>query len=327
MAKKALISEARLRTIYARQNIPLWGPDYIPAQLATREEAPSISRASIVYSSRLRRDVHFLSLPERAAGSLALLHPRLVDLHEQKALSPIPAPPPLTTPPRAQGQVFPPLPGTLAIAERLGIANRHPRVWIDDPQSIHGERAAVPFPYLGDLLLVMEDRDGLYCINWSVKKTVAAFSSPIGNRVRARASREHAAERVAQRQTLEAEYYAAAGIRTVQVSEADMDLMLVTNLKWLITWSARPVPTDPEKRQAVWAAFRTLRRNAVSPRSVFPELQTRLELSQHECKRLFYEGIYRRDIRVDLYSPILIDRALRPERQDPLVEFSRWFAR
>ncbi len=331
MAKKALISEARLRTILRRQNSPKWGAAYEPAQRATREEAPSISRASMVFVSALGRDIHCLSLAERSAVSLAVYHPMLVDLHEQHVLSLQKAPHPLASHPRARSEVFPPLPGTLEIAKRIaerrGVKARHPYVYIKDPNNPRGDLIPMPFPYLGDLLLVMEDRAGLYCVNWTVKKTVAAFSSPIGNVLRAREYQRRADERVTSRHALEAEYFAAAGIPTIQVSEDAIDRLLIANLTILLAWSARPLPGDIQKREDVWKAFHSVVGTKTPLYSVLPDLQQRYELSRDECLRLFYEGVYRRKIRVDLYAPILVDRALRPERRDPLVEFSHWFAR
>jgi len=331
MAKKALISEARLRKIFKRQNSPRWDSSYEPAQLATREEAPSISRASMTFVSKLGRDVHCMSLAERAAVSLAAYHPKLVDLHEQHVLNPLQAPHPLASHPRADGQVFPPVPGTLEVLERisrrLGIATRHPLVYMKDPRNPKGDGVPMPFPYLGDLLLLLEDRAGLYCVNWTVKKNVAAFASPIGNRLRASTYRRRANDRASFRHAVEAEYFADAGIPTVQVSEDAIDRLLIANLTTLLAWSARPLPCDNEKREKVWEAFRAEVGTKTALYTVLPHLQLKFALTRHECIRLFYEGVYRRKIRIDLYSPILVDRALRPERRDPLVEFAHWFAR
>lgn len=331
MAKKALMSEARLREIQNRQRYTKWNADYQPAQRATREEAPAISRASITFVSRLGRDVHCMSLAERAALSLAAYHPNLVDLHEQHVLSLLEAPHPLASHPRAAGQIFPPLPGTLNVAERLylrlGRTPRHPFVYVKDRTNPKGDKIVEPFPYLGDLLLVMEDEAGLYCVNWTVKKTAAAFSTPIGNRLRASRYRERAHARSSLRHALEAEYFADAGIPTIQVSEDVLDRLLIVNLTTLLAWSARPLPSDFAKREEVWEAFRAVVGTKTALYSVLPALQSRYELTRQDCLRLFYEGVYRRKIRIDLYSPMLVDRALRPERRDPLVEFAHWFAR
>lgn len=331
MAKKALMSEARLRKIQNRQRYTKWNADYQPAQRATREEAPAISRASIIFVSRLGRDVHCMSLAERAALSLAAYHPNLVDLHEQHALSVLEAPHPLASHPRAVGQVLPPLPGTLNVAERiyrrLGRNPRHPFVYVKDRKNPTGDKIVEPFPYLGDLLLVMDDQAGLYCVNWTVKKSAAAFSSPIGNRLRAPSYRERANARVLMRHAIEAEYFADAGIPTVQVSEEAIDRLLIVNLTTILAWSARPLPSYLAERAEIWEAFRAVVGNDTALYSVLPALQRRYELTRYECLRLFYEGVYRRKIRIDLYSPMLVDRALRPERRDPLVEFAHWFAR
>src|SRR3546814_9184769 len=95
MARNALISEARLRLIEKRQMQQRWGSDYRPAMCATRDEAPTRSRPSRMYSTKLARELHFMSLPERHVCLLALYHPKMFDIHEQHMLNPFGEPHPL----------------------------------------------------------------------------------------------------------------------------------------------------------------------------------------------------------------------------------------
>jgi len=43
--------------------------------------------------------------------------------------------------------------------------------------------------------------------------------------------------------------------------------------------------------------------------------------------KILYAAIWSREVRVDLYRPVLPDKPLRRERSDVLVDYSHWFAR
>lgn len=116
---------ARLRQIMRRQDPPAWGAAYQPGIFATRDEAPSISRAVQLWSEKLQRYVHGLSGPEQAALILALHHPQLFELQEQRMLPMEKRPHPLTGHPRATGMSLPDMRGTIAVAEHLDLLKLH----------------------------------------------------------------------------------------------------------------------------------------------------------------------------------------------------------
>lgn len=176
--RKKGVNADRLKTIIKRQSVSRFGAEYIPSILATPQEAPSISRASILNSLKLGREVHVLSGPERDAGILALHHPNLIEIHEQKMLSTTPRQHPLVGLPGVFGIDLPPIRGVIDVAERLGCLHLLPRVKIENTDD-SGDPKIVVFPYVGDLLLFMRNVDGThYCVNWSIKDTVAAFKRP-----------------------------------------------------------------------------------------------------------------------------------------------------
>jgi hypothetical protein len=78
---------ARLKQILKRQIPRRFGPDYIPSTFATRNEAPSISIPSRLNSLKFGRVIHTLSEQETHAVLLALIHPKVFEIHEQKMLS------------------------------------------------------------------------------------------------------------------------------------------------------------------------------------------------------------------------------------------------
>jgi len=86
MGRNRGVNLQRLNQILDRQEVPRSGANYLPATLATREEAPSKSRPKRIQSKQLGREVHLMSTPELHAALLALFHPRLFDLNEQLML-------------------------------------------------------------------------------------------------------------------------------------------------------------------------------------------------------------------------------------------------
>src|SRR5690606_36240729 len=114
---------------------------------------------------------HALSTPEKVFTQLALYHPQLIDLHEQKMLWPLTSCHPLHGHPLAKGLFLPQLTGTADIAKQLGFKHYEIAVELSD-----GRRGKIPFPYQGDLLLYLLDAGGLpYAVNWTVKDRKEAF--------------------------------------------------------------------------------------------------------------------------------------------------------
>ena len=141
--------------IMSRQGRFQWGDSYIPSTLAVPREAPKGSRPARLNSRKLGRTLHALSTPEKVFTQLALYHPNLLDIHEQKMLWPYGASHPLKGHPLMKGMFPPPIRGTLEIAEEMGL--KHYKVTV----CTNGVRQRIPSPYQGDLLLYLLGRDGV----------------------------------------------------------------------------------------------------------------------------------------------------------------------
>lgn len=305
VSRKPLISEARLALIETRQEPPGWGKHYQPSMRATRDEAPTISRPSTVYSPKIGRELHFMSVPERKVCLLALYHPRVFDVHEQHMLNPFEAAHPLAGREDTRGMTLMPFKGTVNVAERFGRLSQHPRVWASSKPAADGtlkqERSA--FPYIGDLLLFLHDDQGPYCVNWTVKKNREGFTkqheSSLLSPKRARRKLENAQWRL----KLEKEYFADAGIKTHQIAaDDDLDWQVTANLTALI-------------------GTRT------SPLTLLAAMTTDFGCTRSDCLGVLHRGIWERQLRVDLHQPILVDKPLHPERSDVLLDYAHYFQR
>ena len=246
-------SAERLHQISARQDTPKWGSEYEPAIYATREEAPSISRAAQIYSDFLGRDLHALSGVETEVLPFALYHRDTVDVLEQKVLNPGPAPHPLASHPLCVGQRFPSMRGTVFIAESLGLLKHHPKLRVNHPTN-HDEVLTVPYPWIGDILLVLGGRDSLYAVNWSIKSTPEQFVDPNALGVISR-NYDESAQKLHARHLIEEIYYLDGGIRTVHITRADYSQKVAANLRQLYLWHARATPFDGRTRQMVLDHF------------------------------------------------------------------------
>lgn len=303
-----------------RQGFFTWGDVYTPSTLAVPREAPKGSRISRLNSRKLGRTLHVLSTPERVFTQLALHHPALLDLHEQKMLWPVTACNPLYGHPLTR-EAFPaPMPGTLEIAEAIGF--KHYEIVLSLPDG-HRERTA--FPYQGDLLLYLVRTDGTpYAINWTVKDEGLSFGerrrSQAKTPVQQRIDREHAVLRA----RLETQYYAGAGIQTVQVSMDMLEPTVIANLDLLFPMHGLPSTLDA----GVLDEFSIEVQKAVLSGEPTAQLAIRYgrrwgSLNQFIAR--IYQDIWERKLPVSLFHPILIDHPLVVGKTDLLLELRSLF--
>lgn len=315
--------EDRLRRYKARQGTPAWGKNYQPAIRATPQEAPRISRPTAMWSAALGREVHLLSQPETKAAFLALFHPALFDLHEQRVLPTAPACHPLQGSPAGVGLRFPKLPGTIAIAQSLGALKRHRKIYLDFGD---GEFGWVPLPYIGDLLLFLRDAKGPFCINWNIKLTEEDYLRP-GPRPLGRVRRRQPDRNAELRHLIEEALYREADIRTVRVTGTQLDGDLIANLRDLFGWHAREQVASETQRLAVLEIVRAGINGDRPAYLLVREAASATKLADYDVMVVLYQAIWRRELRVDLFSPLLMTKRLVAEREDPLHRYASWFGR
>ncbi|TKR57266.1 hypothetical protein D7I39_03085 [Allopusillimonas ginsengisoli] len=327
MARHALISERRFHLIMKRQEEMRWLAEYQPAMLATRDEAPTISRPSTLYCEKLGRDMHFMSLAERHVCLLSLYHPRVFDIHEQHMLSMFDAPHPLSHHPDARELSLPPLAGTVSITEKLGMLSDHPIVHLTAPDN-PGSPLRHAFPYLGDLLLFLKDDQGPYCVNWSVKPRKADFYA----RSRRKQPRQSITLTSGQpsldmRHLLEQRYFADAQIPTHFVATEDLPVDLIYNLNALCARAQRKSSLPYDVEEELIHQFQKIVGTTATVLSMLPPWTVRFKFDRVDCLSTLYKAVWNRRVRLDLYKPLLVDKPLRAERVDPLLEYAHLFRR
>ena len=327
MARNALISEKRFKQIIKRQEQVKWLADYEPAMLATRDEAPKISRPSTMYCARLDRDLHFMSLAERHVCLLALYHPRVFDIHEQHMLHPFEAPHPLANHPEAFGLALSPVQGTVTIAEQLGILSKHPVVLLTDPDN-PADSIRHAFPYLGDLLLFLKDDQGQYCVNWSVKASREDFyAQPQKAPSREASTLANTKRLLNTRHLLEQQYFNDAKIPTHFIASENLNLHLVHNLNSLCAKAQGQPTVSYEVEEELTHKLQNIVDTQTTVLSLLATWSAQFKCDRADLISIFYRSVWNRRVRLDLYRPILVDKPLRAERTDVLLDHAHFFGR
>lgn len=314
------ITSSRLKLVYKRQAKPTWDGEYMPGILATRGEAPSISNASILMSLKFGRAVHTLSKGERAFAIFGFYNPWVMGLQEQRMLPGHGVPHPLATWPEADGITLPPLKGLEEVAAELGVERFLHGVTVTKD---NGEAIKVTCPWFGDLLWAVRGAAGkVYCVNWTIKDTQAAFRR---RRKKIATAEQGYDEQAVARLAGERAYYRSAGIRTCQLAREDFPVDLEANLLQLFLHHARPTALTDSQQAELKEKLQAAIELGVPPSEVITRFRTSHEVSVHEPRSYFFRLVWQRHLLVDLFQPLLIDRPMAPMTRDPIVVFADWF--
>ena len=319
------MSLQRLKTIYQRQRNASWDTSYIPSMLATPREAPAISRAYILTPAKLGgRETHLLSSAELSAALLGLYCPQVVGLQEQRMLSPEPTLHPLWTFPNIERDRLLPLQGVIEVADRLGCLDVLPKIWVPEPQS-PSQKIPMVFPWLGDLLWAVTRGDGsVYCVNWSIKDTQEGFTRNTF-KLSAKTKNIEAAETLLARHEIEETYYKDTKILTIRVAGENIDKHVRENLRQLFAHHRRKTTLNESQKNEVILKLQYGLQEGLSGKEVIEVLAARKGYSIADCCTLFYQAIWNRELRLDLFRPVLINCPMRPEIQDVAEKYADWF--
>jgi hypothetical protein len=306
----------RVWTILDRQSEVRWGRDYLAGIRATTKEAPPGSKPAETYSALLQRRLQTLSITETAAAAVALFHPALFELKEQHMLSLKDAHHPLHGHPRARGVRLPTTPGTVQIAEAMGRIRDYPQV--KDAKA----GRYIPVPLLGDLLLFLCDAQGPYCIEWDVKRSAGHHGLPFDPSD----CSEREVRKAQLREQIYTQYLGDLRIRIVRIHLQTFDKVFLDNLQRLVLLHWRPVNLHPELEAEVLEAYREAIRNGEPATNVIGRYAKRGR-PPGQLQAVLHQGLWYRQLRADLFTPIVEDWPLIPETRDPLEVYRAEFAR
>ncbi|MDD2932786.1 MAG: TnsA endonuclease C-terminal domain-containing protein [Methylotenera sp.] len=315
------IISARIKSIYGRQLAPTWDQNYQPSILATRQEAPSHSSASKITFDKFHREIHLLSQPELHLCIFALHHPNIVGLQEQRILSPVPSVHPLSSFEGVDKLSLPSLQGTLNVAERLGFSEIHQKLKIKGKSGFH----EVTIPFIGDFLFAIAINDEIKCLDWSVKSQQKNFTEIELYQFDKVNKNSNALAKLLARHQLEKVYYEDANIRTVFISEDQIDKNVLLNLRQIFLYHRRCKHLLADQRAELFHYFQTAIQSGIPPAEVVRKFELKGKYSPEESLSILYQLIWHRKIRIDLFQPILIDRPLEPEKKDVFEVYADFF--
>ncbi|WPH12744.1 PDDEXK family nuclease [Variovorax paradoxus] len=292
--------------------------------MATREEAPSVSGYLTVYWPLMGRDVHVLSAPEFKVVLIVLHCPWVFELQEQRLIHFDERPHPLTDHPRAHLSRPAPLPGACMLAEKLGLLKHYPTI----KTKVAGQRYEVPSFLIGDLLPFIAGSQGPYCVHLNIKDTSDAFQNPPDFKL-SRMSPEDAREQEISRHRIVRERYRAGGIKTVDIAaDEDVDSEVCNNLRAALLYQKRRFALSRTAYADLMEEFRL----GISKGQCALEVVRRVSASSSsldvdELKTAFYRAIWSRDLRLDLFHPVLFDQPMQLETRDVFEVYANWFTR
>lgn len=317
----------RYKRFHQRQDAVRFGPDYQAAIAAVRGEAPERSGAGVLPAAELGRSIHALSWPEKVAAALAL-YSGVLELHDQHVYYPKPMLHPLAFHHLYQHLEWPATDGTYSIAEQLGLAKWHPRVWdtAAAPRAQGGSTEAAGEPggwhigcWVGDFLLYRRDAQGHpYILFWEVRPTQADHALPGGD-FRRRSSAKSIEGRSA-RNTICAAYAEQLGSRIVAFNCDEVPEGLARALVSLCRNQAADIDLPVTAVAELLHAYREAVGTDIPPDAIARKLVTSGE-DFLAAKNLLDHAVWQRHVRVDLHKPLLWNRPLLPESLDVLVEF------
>lgn len=316
------ITSSYVKTIYQRQKEPAWDYTYQPSIQATPKEAPSVSKASLLFNHKLSRRIHLLSGAELKLCIFAFFNHEVVGIQEQRLLTPTDSLHPLWTHPDADRATLKPLKGILKIAEEMGISKIIKTIKVKNKS---GVEILLPIPFIGDFLLAIKNAEKISCINWTIKSNQADFSKRELYQYD-QFSRKKTNEKIIARFELERRHYESARIPTYFVSEDQFDKHLLNNLRHLYSYHHRGEnETQPLDRAELFHHFHGAFLNGIPPIEVIRRFHIKNRFTPEESKSVLYNAIWRKQINVDLFQPVLIDRPLKPAKLDPLIVYKHFF--
>jgi len=300
---------------------PVWGPNYVPAKRARRAEAPTKSKPFSVYSVKVQRVVHGHGDAAFAATALALHHDQVMDIHEEHVLCTFKTEHPLANHPIYGHTPWPSTFGTVDIADQMGKAKTHPSA----RRTIKDEVEVIPMSYIDDLLLLIRDSQGAFLIDWDIKNQTGQHGLP-GPDDGARKNNAKALEKSQFRQEVRNTYMKELGIPVKLVAGSEINEQVAANLIRLLTIHAREHHLPPQLEASLLEQFNAALKSGETISSVANRLATGA-LTQKVIKDAFEQAVWNRQLRVDLFRPILVDHPLHPEVRDVLDVYGHWFKR
>ncbi|KFN50789.1 hypothetical protein N790_14965 [Arenimonas malthae CC-JY-1] len=113
----------------------------------------------------------------------------------------------------------------------------------------------------------------------------------------------------------------------MRVTASQLDADLISNLRDLYGWHSREMIASETQRHAVIEMMRERLDDERPAYLLVKETAKATSLSDYDVHVVLYQAIWRRELRIDLFSPLLMTKRLSSEREDPFERYASWFER
>lgn len=321
--KRELTPPCPLKTgARSRASLSGWLPRHQPAMLASSRKRPSISSRFTIAASPSGRQIHCLSDQERRLAYLMLYHPDVFEVWDQCALDVNPGHHPLSDHPLAPSLRKSSHDGTLRLAHQMNELKSHPVEYAVCPKT--GESKWVPRNWITDFLLFLHpEGDEPYCVVWDIKSArgLHGLPGPCGP-IEQRKLRN--IKKALVRQRVHDTYFDQLGIPVKFLSGDQVEDTVIVNLERMCAWASREVRLDRSHVEDLAGGFQEALQAGVPP---FAHRKTCTPQQIEQENRVLFSAIWHRLLRVDLFTPVLVDHPLVPETTDVLDKYASWFSK
>ena len=180
-------------------------------------------------------------------------------------------------------------------------------------EDAQGNRQRLHFPYLGDLLLILENEFGLFCVNWTIKRTRDQFG--LGDSLIDPANRELMKMKVKafKRYEIERCYYEAAEIRTFAIAFVDFDRVVTKNLFRIMCFAQRALVIEEQLWFLIISRLNRMLVMSKSIKQMAADISLSFSIPVSITINLVYRAIWNHELKINLFKTLLPDRPLQPE--------------
>ncbi len=129
------------------------------------------------------------------------------------------------------------------------------------------------------------------------------------------------------RHEIELAYYRDADIRSEAIAGDEIDDVVSENLLRSNCYAVRELRLSSTQIEDIEGVLGVSLEAGLPPAIAIDRLCRKGRITSEEGRTVFYQAIWHRRLRVDLFTEILIDQALYPETTDVLDFYADWFAR
>ena len=101
--------------------------------------------------------------------------------------------------------------------------------------------------------------------------------------------------------------------------------MCIRDSRQLFLHHRRPLGLTDEQKWEMLHKFGIALQERISPAEIITAYVERQRFSVEQCRSILWQAIWHRQLRVDLFRPLLINQPLHPETRDILDVYAEWF--